>query len=259
MAITVVEDLLGCFDSFGALAAELTDEEWAAPSLCPGWAVRDVATHLVGAERALTGWAPSVDDPPPFHELAGYAAAARAWSTVELADEIRTVLERRRADLLARPDEEFDVASWTPVGVQDYGGFMRVRTFDFWVHEQDARVPLERPGHVGGPAALVSLDQVRASLGYIVGKRAGVPDGRSVQIVLHDPVDATLSAVVDGRAKAVDRLDAPDATMATDFLTFMLLACGRIDPEAPIGDGRVRLDGDLELAGRLARNLRFTF
>ena len=156
-------------------------------------------------------------------------------------------------------DAEFDVGSWTPVGVQTYDRFMAVRTFDFWVHEQDVRVPLDRPGHTDGPAAEMALDEVRLSLGYIVGKRAGIPDGRSVKIVLDGPLHAELNAVVDGKAKAVDMLANPDATVTTDSLTFMLLACGRIDPNEPISSGKVTYSGDEALADQLARNLRFTF
>ena len=57
---------------------------------------------------------------------------------------------------------------------------MAIRSFDFWIHEQDIRVPLRRPGHTSGPAAELALDEVRRSFGYIVGKRAGIPDGSSV-------------------------------------------------------------------------------
>ena len=120
------------------------------------------------------------------------------------------------------------------------------------------RVPLDRPGHVGGPAADMALDQVRSSFGYIVGKRAGVPDGRSITIRLTGPVTAELSAVVEGRARMVDHLEHPDAELTTDFLTFMLLACGRVDPNEILERGLVRLEGDPELAERLARGLRFT-
>jgi hypothetical protein len=38
----------------------------------------------------------------------------------------------------------------------------------------------------------------------------------------------------------------------------MLLACGRIDPEAAIASGKIRWTGDDEIGGRAARNLRFT-
>jgi hypothetical protein len=56
----------------------------------------------------------------------------------------------------------------------------------------------------------------------------------------------------------VDDLDHPDAIVRTDFLTFMLLACGRIGPESHLASGGIELGGNKELAGQLARNLRFT-
>ena len=39
---------------------------------------------------------------------------------------------------------------------------------------------------------------------------------------------------------------------------FILLACGRIDPQAQIDSGAVSWTGDAELGERAARNLRFT-
>ena len=105
----------------------------------------------------------------------------------------------------------------------------------------------------------MALAEVRASFGYIAGKRVGVPDGRSVTVHLGGPLAMDVSAAVaDGRARVTDVVT-PDASITTDSLTFMLLACGRIDPDAAVADGRVRMAGDPELAGRLARQLRFTF
>jgi predicted lipid carrier protein YhbT len=63
---------------------------------------------------------------------------------------------------------------------------------------------------------------------------------------------------VDGRATVVDDVADPDATVTADSLTFLLLACGRIDPEVPIGDGRITWTGDDDIGGRAARHLRFT-
>jgi hypothetical protein len=37
-----------------------------------------------------------------------------------------------------------------------------------------------------------------------------------------------------------------------------LLACGRIDPQAPIDAGAITWVGDTDLGERAARNLRFT-
>ena len=41
----------------------LTPEQWAAPSLCAGWSVRDVCSHLIGMELELLG------EPAPAHRL----------------------------------------------------------------------------------------------------------------------------------------------------------------------------------------------
>ena len=108
------------------------------------------------------------------------------------------------------------------------------------------------------PAAELALDEVRRSFGYIVGKRAAIPDGSSVLVELHGPIEARFGAVVDRRARFLDDLDHADTTVRTDSLTFMLLACGRIDPETHLANGDVELRGNKDLAGQLARNLRFT-
>ncbi len=258
MSVHEVDCLLESMDSVLALLGELDDSDWQAPSLCPAWRVLQVVAHLDGIEEALSGWRPAGDAAAPF-EIAGKVFdEVDDWSPHQLLSRLRTVLSFRRSELLAVDTSLFDEVSWTPVGVQTYGRFMAIRNFDFWVHEQDIRVPLRRPGHTGGRAAELALDEVRRSFGYIVGKRAAIPDGSSVLVELHGPIEGQLGAVVEGRARVVDDLDHPDATVRTDSLTFMLLACGRIDPETHLANGDVELRGDKELAGQLARNLRFT-
>ena len=96
------------------------------------------------------------------------------------------------------------------------------------------------------------------TIGYIVGKKIAMPNGTSIAIELTGPVVRTVCAAVDGRAARVDHLDDPTVRLRTDSLTFMLLACGRIDPQGPIDDGRMTWVGDDELASRAARNLAFT-
>ena len=242
-----------------SLLAQLAEDDWATQSLCPAWSVHGVVSHLAGIEMALSGWTPEGDKPAPFQQIPPFMAEAKGWSGAKLLARFEQILAGRKTELRALSDADFAATSWTPVGVQTYGRFMAVRVFDFWVHEQDIRVPVGHEGHLSGPAAEMSLDEVRQSFGYIAGKKAGVPDGQSVTVHLTGPITADLSAEVLGRARVVEQLAHPTAEMTTDFLTFMLLACGRIDPEVPIAAGKVQLSGDLTLAGQLARNLRFTF
>jgi uncharacterized protein (TIGR03083 family) len=258
MSVHEVDCLLESMDSVVELLVELDDPDWQVRSLCPAWRVREVVAHLDGIEEALRGWRPAGDAPAPFEVVGKIFDEVDDWSPHRLLSRFRTVLADRRSELLAADTHLFDEVSWTPVGVQTYGRLMAIRNFDFWVHEQDIRVPLGRPGHTNGPAAELALDEVRRSFGYIVGKRAAVPDGSSVLVELHGPIEGRLGAVVEGRARLVDDLDHPDAIVRTDSLTFMLLACGRIDPETHLANGDVELRGNKELAGQLARNLRFT-
>ena len=69
-----------------------------------------------------------------------------------------------------------------------------------------------------------------------------------------------MAVVVDGRAKAVDpgSLDLPDVVLTADSLTFIMLACGRIDPQSRIDDGAISWSGDAHWGEQAARSLRFT-
>ena len=86
--------------------------------------------------------------------------------------------------------------------------------FDSWVHEQDMREALDRPGGVTGPAAEASMAQIIGTAGYVVGKKAGAPDGTTVVFELTEPLAQTFAIAVDGgRAKPVDAVPA-DPTAA---------------------------------------------
>ena len=126
------------------------------------------------------------------------------------------------------------------------------------MHERDITTPLGWPTEDTGPRAEIALAEVEGSLGYIVGKKIGLPDGASIVFHLTGPLERDLSVVVDGRAKQVEHVDKPDVELTTDTLTFIQLACGRIDPQAQIDQGKVTWTGNDELADRAARNLAFT-
>ena len=64
---------------------------------------------------------------------------------------------------------------------------MRIRAFDCWLHEQDIRDAVGRPGGEEGPAAEAALDEIAAALGYVVGKKAGAPQGSRVRFELTGP------------------------------------------------------------------------
>jgi uncharacterized protein (TIGR03083 family) len=254
-----VDQLARCWASLDDLFDGLDGDQWSTPSLCPDWTVRGVLVHLGAIEHMLAGEPPgSMAVALPFHKAGEWMQEVAGSSDDEVLSRYRAVIAARRDELAAMSDDDFDLPCMTPVGPATYGRFMDVRVFDFWVHEQDIRVPLGMPGHEAGPAAETAIHEIEMSLGYIIGRKVGLPDGTGITIDLTGPVDRMFHVVVDGRAGQVASLDAPDVTLRTDSTTFALLACGRIDPQEPIDDGRVTWEGDAEWGERAAKNLAFT-
>ncbi len=253
---TITANLRTVFESFGSVAERLTPEQWHAQSLCPAWTAQGVVAHVTAVEAALTGWRPG--DENPFAAIPALAEEASVLQPPALLERYCAVTAARLAELATMTDEEFANPSITPVGLGTYGRFMTIREFDMWVHERDIRVPLSIAGDDGGPAAEMALDEVHGSIGFIVGNKIGLADGKGIAIELTGPVHRRLLAKVDGRAARVEELPSPDVTLTTDSRTFMLLACGRIDPEGPISDGRITWTGDDAVGAHAARNLAFT-
>lgn len=254
-----VQNLLHCYDDLEALIGDLRDDEWDTQSYCPEWTVRDVVSHLAGVENLLLGWSPTPDDNvPPFGRINEFSDRTAGLSNEAYVAEVRSVLAGRRADLAAMSDEAFAAEGMTPVGPGTYHRFMDIRVFDFWVHQRDMALPLGRATDDSGDAAATALDEVDRSIGYIVGKKIGLPDGLSIAFELTGPLERTIYAAVDGRAARIEGVANPSVTVTTDSTTFIMLACGRIDPQEQIDAGRISWTGDDQWGETAARNLTFT-
>lgn len=260
MGIAAIDNLNACFDSMDALLTGLTDEQWAVQSYCPDWDVRGVAMHLAGVEHMLIGEEPgSWTDSVPFGKVAEWNASVEGTDNAALLEAWRATIAERRVELASITEEQMALPSMTPVGPQTYGRFMAIRVFDFWVHEHDIRGPLGIAGHETGATAEMALNEIEISLPYIVGKKVGLPDGKSLTFELTGPVERTMHVRVDGRAGNVESLDGPaDVVVHANSTAFAQLACGRIDPQGAIDDGLISWSGDAEWGEKAARNLRFT-
>ncbi len=262
----LADQLQETWDAVSDLCTGLRPEQWALPTDCPGWTVADQVAHIAGTEAMLAG-RPAPPDPVgelPAHVRNEIGRANEAWlahfralGTDRLVADFRELAAQRLASLRSMSEEAFDAPSWTPVGDATYRRFMQIRVFDCWTHEQDVRAALGRPGHLDGAAAEQSVDEVVRALGYLVGKRAGAPDGSSVRLELTGPVQRTVLVAVEGRAQVVGHLPGPPTTtvrMPSDV--FMRIACGR-SPSSDHG-AAIAVDGDSALGGRLVANLAFT-
>jgi uncharacterized protein (TIGR03083 family) len=251
------------------LGSGLDDADWVRPTPCPGWDVAAQFAHIIGTESMLLGRprpdAPDEVDPArPAHvrnDIGGFneiwVAALASRPRQEVLGQLSEVLSARKQAVRAMGEEEFSARANTPIGPADYRRFMQIRVFDCWVHEQDVRDAIGRPGHESGAVVEQSIDEIVRALGFIVGKKAGAPEGASVTFELTGPVVRTIHVAVDGRATVVDRLPAAaTATVALGSRLFTRLACGRVDPAAELAE--VHLDGDTDLGRRVVTSLPFT-
>ncbi len=261
----VVAHLAAIWSSTAGLLAGLDDKDWDRPTDCPGWTVRDQVSHVIGTEHILLGHpAPPAIDPataPHVHNPLGqlneaWVAERRDRSGPEILAELREVTDARLAALRSMSDEEMIAETNGPTGRVPYQAFMEIRVMDCWVHEQDIRRAVGRPGHFDGAAAEAALSRLTGSLGYVVGKRAGAGDGTTVVVRLEGPQAGDVAVrVSDGKARSVEAPAEPDLTLTMSAETYACLTCGRWEPADVLADGRVQVDGDQALAGRILEGM----
>jgi uncharacterized protein (TIGR03083 family) len=255
--------LAGTWGSLAEVCHDLSGTEWALATECPGWDVKDQLSHLIGIERALQGEpVPEWDGPMGDHVKNDFAAMNERWVAVRRAEpgpavqaEFVEVTRTRLDALAARSEEEWAVVGFSPVGNVPYAEFMEVRVFDSWVHEQDVRLALDRPGGSGTGASAMSLDRVQGAMPFVVGKRAACPDGTVVRFAISGPgADArTFTVAVEGgRAKPAGDGVTPTTTLSLSSIDFVRLGCGRATADKVDAEGGIAVAGDA--AGRHVLN-----
>jgi uncharacterized protein (TIGR03083 family) len=234
-----------------------------------GWTVQDNLVHIVALEWLALG------RPAPDHELPDdlphvkndfgrtnevFVDSRRDRTGEEALAEFRSVTADRLAQLRTFGPDEFGAASFTPVGPGTVRDLLPFRVFDSWVHEQDMRRAVRRPGDLGGPVADAAFERVVASMPFVVGKKAQAPQGSTVVFDLTPPLARHFAIRTDGRAQLLDEVP-DDATVrvTTDGETFLRLACGRLDPAEVLAGDAVQLEGDEPLGRRVVDALNFLF
>lgn len=264
---TIIENMTAVWRSIERVCAGLDEAQWALPTDCPGWSVKDNLSHIAGSESTLLGQ-PQPDHAPPNAGTLRNGVAERNEVLVdyrrsrpgsEVLAEFRAVTAARLDALRAMSPEAWSAESWTPVGPGTYRDFMLIRVFDCWVHEQDMRRALGRPGSLEGAPAEHAMERIASAMPYVVGKRAGAPEGASVVLDITGPVRNTLPINVEGgRARPLASVpEHPTVRLSTDFETFMCLSCGRWDPATILAEGRVQISGDEALGRTIVENLNF--
>ncbi|MFF7967331.1 maleylpyruvate isomerase family mycothiol-dependent enzyme [Streptomyces sp. NPDC007903] len=255
-------------DAISELVNPLAEAEWNRRTPCPGWSVRDVVSHVIGLDCEMLG------DPRPIHALPRdlfhvtnesqrymemQVDVRRHHTAPEMTSELEyTVIRRNRQ--IRNESRQPDTVVRGPMGKEiTLELAMRLRAFDVWVHEQDLRTALGRPGNLDSPGALVARDLLLAGLPKVVAKEAQAPRSSAIVFDVHGPVEFLRTIRVDiqgrGTLETAPALG-PAASFSLDWETYFRLACGRISAEAA-GD-RIKTEGDPELTAAILRNFAVT-
>lgn len=263
-----IEALSLCFTSLSNLGAHLSEEQWKTPTDLPGWTVQDNLSHLIAIERNLQGLPGTTHRAAPVDYVKNPIGemneneidSRRHLSGADILTEWNDIVALRLETLRSADDAYFAAPTMTPTGPGTLADFLHIRVLDCWIHEQDMRRAVGVPGHLGGPAAELTIDRLIRTIPIVVGKRAATPEGSSV--VIDVVPDATLGGVnrhivctvSGGRANIVDSEPAsPLAGLSMDTETFIVLATGR----RTYGEmaARVTTSGDADHAARIAQQL----
>ncbi len=268
--VALVDMLEHVWSSMAELGASLDETAWKAPSECPGWSVQDNLVHITALERFVLG------DPLPMEDVPEdlphvkndigrsnerWIESRRSWSGADALAEFIVTTDARIAQLRELDDDGFAAESWTPMGPGTVAQLLGFRIFDSWVHEQDMRRGLERPGDLDSDAARFSTQMMLDVLPYVVGKKVGAPDGSTVVLTLTGPIVSTTAVgTTEGRARPLDPApEVPTVTLSLASDEYARLACGRRDPDEALVMGLVAIDGDVDLGGAVVHQLNYMF
>jgi uncharacterized protein (TIGR03083 family) len=261
--IETIDKLEAIWRSISALGDELDERQWKLATDLAGWTVQDNLAHVIGTERRLQGL-PAAEMPAELGEHVknpigqfneAEVDARRSRSGAEVLAEWNALVDLRLTTLRTADDAYFAKEMATPTGPGTMADFLHIRVLDCWLHEQDMRRAVDKPGHLAGAAAEHTIDRLLRTVPIVVGKRAATPEGGAVIIDIAGDVNRhVVCEVTGGRAAIVAAATSdPLATITLDAEAFVVLATGRCTA-ATIAD-RIELAGDRSLGQRVVDNL----
>jgi uncharacterized protein (TIGR03083 family) len=249
------------------LLRSLDESDWSRPTDLPGWDVKGVACHLAHIESDLAGVKQKRVELPDLPHLTAPTSrftelglvAREDMSPAEVVDELEECARARHEQLLADPptDGKADPPR-TPGKIGwDWETLLNNRVIDVWMHEQDIRRAVARPGGMNTPAAAHTIAGFARAFPYVVGKVVAPPAGTTVVLDVRGVSPVHLAVAVDESGRATPTTtdhDRPTVTLGMDLETFVLLGGGR----RPASQLPVEVSGDEELGRRILAAMAVT-
>jgi uncharacterized protein (TIGR03083 family) len=246
----------------------LPSEAWSRQSACEAWQVRDVVAHMAGGAefyasnvtRGLQGdTSPGPGRPPAGTGKAAMvseAVAKRAIASREsLGEQLLATFEAANAHLnhllATLPPEQQDTPCYHPGGIVPARNFADLRLKELSMHDWDIRSRLEPEAHISPAALPIILGAVADSLASGSLRWAFWPGERLTQPVryrfaLTDANVPQPDVVVEGDGMRLEPAgeSRADVTLQCDAETYVLCMYGRVQLDAAMRTGQVRVTGD---------------
>jgi uncharacterized protein (TIGR03083 family) len=263
--VDVLEEVWTSIETMGE---DLREAEWKRSTELPGWSVQDNLVHITAVESMSLGRPWKGHEAPDAAHVKNAIGQSnehavdsrRAWSGAQALAEFHVITNERIKGLRALDDDGFGADSWTPAGPGTVRDLLTFRIFDSWVHEQDMRRAVHRPGDLDSRAAQLTIGMIVDAMPFVIGKKVAPPDGCSVVFSITGPLAREVHiAMVDGRAARVDSAPAPTARLELSSVTFERLACGRVSPLLALDANEVTIAGDHDLGRRVVTEMNYMF
>jgi uncharacterized protein (TIGR03083 family) len=262
-----VETWRTAVDDVVALLRGLDDADWSKPTDLPGWDVRCIACHLAHVESDLAEVKQKrVELPARDHYTAPTSrftelgiVAREEMTPAQAVDELEECTHLRYQRLLADPpaDGKADPPR-TPGKIGwNWERLLDSRVVDVWMHEQDVRRAVGRPGGFDTPAAAYTVASFTRAFGYVVGKKVAPPVGTAVVLDVTGVSPVHLAVEIDESGRANVRTTdpgTPTVALRMDVETFVVLSGGR----RPVEVVAVEVTGDDVLARRVLAAMAVT-
>jgi uncharacterized protein (TIGR03083 family) len=246
-------------DAFISLLRELTSEDWTRPTVCPGWTVHDVATHVLADHIGRLSM--HRDDffvlephrgerfPAFIHRINDeWVTAARRISPPLLIDLLSTTGEQvidfwKTADLAA-PGW---IVSWAgPDPAPAWLDTAREFT-EYWTHHQQISEATGRPGPTQTEFLAAVLDTFMRALPHTL-RDAEAPEDTAVEVTITGPAGGTWTCAREAGhwALQTDPRPQPAAALRLDPDTAWRLCTRGITPQQ--AKTRATVQGEQTLA-----------
>lgn len=245
--------------AFAGLLSVLTPAQWALPTICPGWDVKDVAAHVLGDHigrlsrhrDAYSASRPRDGETLPvfLDRLNGeWVAAARRISPRLLIDELQATGDQvaqfwRTVD----PDALGEAVSWAgpapaPVWLDAARDFS-----EYWTHHQQICDATGQLGLMSTGYAGPVIDTFMRALPHTL-RNVTAPEGTALQITVTGPGAGEWACTRDANQWSLHRQwhPKPAAHVELDTDTAWRLCTRGITPQQAAS--RTRIDGDHHLA-----------